>query len=75
MQKTSGIAIALSLPSAMAADGQSVTLEDKKRAQDPFEFYPLLDYRQFGMLDVKGADLEDVAVYQVRYTHPVAETS
>ena len=26
------------------------------------------------MLDFKDADLEDVTVYQVRYTHPVAET-
>jgi hypothetical protein len=59
---------------ALAADDSSISLADTKRAQDPFEFARQLDYRHFEMLDFKGADLEDVAVYQFRYTHPVAET-
>ena len=62
------------IPLAMAANDTSISLEDTKRAQDPFEFSRQLDYRQFEMLDFKDADLEDVTVYQVRYTHPVAET-
>lgn len=62
------------VPLAMAANDTSISLEDTKRAQDPFEFSRQVDYRQFEMLDFKDADLEDVTVYQVRYTHPVAET-
>jgi hypothetical protein len=68
------IAMLLAVPLAIAENDGSISLEDTKRAQDPFEFSRMLDYRQFEMLDFKDADLEDVAVYQVRYTHPVAET-
>jgi len=74
MQRAVLIAILLAVPLAMAANDGSISLEDTKRVQDPFEFSRMLDYRQFEMLDFKDADLEDVAVYQVRYTHPVAET-
>lgn len=59
---------------AVAATDGSISLEDTKRVQDPFEFSRQLDYRQFEMLDYKNADFEDVTVYQFRYTHPVAET-
>lgn len=59
----------------MSADDGAISFADTKRAQDPFEFSRMLDYRQFEMLDFEDADLESVAVYQVRYTHPVAETT
>lgn len=68
------LAIFLLARMAGAADGGSISLEDTKRLQDPFEFSRQLDYRQFEMLDFKDADLDDVAIYQVRYTHPVAES-
>lgn len=74
MQRAVLIAISLAVPLATAANDGSISLEDTKRAQDPFEFSRMLDYRQFEMLDYKDADLEDVRVYQVRYTQPVAET-
>ena len=74
MQSAVLVGILLAVPLAMAANDGSISLEDTKRAQDPFEFSRMLDYRQFEMLDFKDAELEDVAVYQVRYTHPVAET-
>ena len=61
-QRTVLVAIALAVASAMAAADGPVTLEDTKRAQDPFEFSRMLDYRQFEMLDFKDADLENVAV-------------
>lgn len=64
----------LASPQVMAATNSSISLEDTKRMQDPFEFSRQLDYRQFEMLDYKDADLQDVTAYQVRYTHPVAET-
>ena len=59
---------------AMAAGDNPISLEDTKRMQDPFEFSRMVDYRQYEVLDFKGADLDDVRIYQVRYTHPIAAT-
>ena len=71
---TSVITILFAHPVAVSGTDGSISLEDTKRVQDPFEFSRQLDYRQFEMLDYKNADFEDVTVYQVRYTHPIAET-
>jgi hypothetical protein len=68
------IKILIACPLTMAATDDSISLADTKSVQDPFQFSRQLDYRHFAILDYKGADFEDVTVYQVRYTHPVAET-
>lgn len=72
LQSAALVAMFLAVP--LAANDSPISLEDTKRAQDPFAFSRQMDYRQFEMLDFKDADFEDLAVYQARYTHPVAET-
>lgn len=68
------VCLFLVVPVASQAGSAAISLDDTKRAQDPFEFSRQLDYRQYQIVDFKHADLDDVAVYQFRYTHPVAET-
>jgi len=58
---------------SVAWSENTTTSEDVLRAQDPFEFSPSLDYRQTEFLDFKDVDINDTTLYQVRYTHPVAE--
>ena len=59
--------------SSVAWSENTATSEDVLRAQDPFEFSSSLDYRQTEFLDFKDADINNTTLYQVRYTHPVAE--
>ncbi len=63
----------LFFPLAVVAD-DDITLEETKRLQNPFEFARVVDVRQFGWFDFKDADIDDVNIYQLRYTHPVAES-
>ncbi len=64
--------VLLACPAWFALADSGVSLEDSKSLQDPFEFTRQLDYRQFGWIDYHGADIDDVTIYQVRYTHPFA---
>ena len=74
VKRSAILALLLATSGGSAADNSPISLEDTKRMQDPFELSRQLDYRQFEMLNFKDADLKDVRIYQVRYTHPVAET-
>ncbi len=71
MKRLANVALAMFSLSAIGDDG--ITLEETKRLQNPFEFARLLDFRQFGWFDFKDADIDDLNIYQLRYTHPVAE--
>ena len=50
----------------LPAGAIAVSLEETKNLQDPFAFSRQLDYRHFDWFDYKGADIDDVAIYQVR---------